>query len=239
MTRGAGALLAVLVAAWTVAPVRGATSRTLTLHAADGAPVVATVWEPSQRPAPAVLLLPMQTRSREDWQPVAAKLADAGIIALAIDLRGFGAPGGPEVAPRIDPAPLLADISAAIDALAARPDLRPGAIGVAGASLGANAAVLAAAADPRIRSLALLSPGLDYRGLRIESAMKKYADRPALLIASVKDPYVLRSLRELARDASGVREQRLVEATGHGLALVSREPDLVTVIADWFKRTLP
>ena len=43
---------------------------------------------------------------------------------------------------------------------------RPDAIGVVGASLGANLALLAAADLPLVRAIALLSPSLDYRGLR-------------------------------------------------------------------------
>ena len=65
----------------------------------------------------------------------------------------------------------------------------PAASGLAGASIGANLAVLAAADDPTVRSLALLSVGLDYRGLRLEAALKKFGARPALLVASQEDPY--------------------------------------------------
>ena len=63
----------------------------------------------------------------------------------------------------------------------ARSDSSGVAIGIAGASIGANVARAAAADDPAIRSLALLSPGLDYRSLRTEAAMQKYGARPALL----------------------------------------------------------
>ena len=51
----------------------------------------------------------------------------------------------------------------------------PTSIGLAGASIGANLALLDAADDPGVMSVALLSPGIDYRGLRTEAAMKKYA----------------------------------------------------------------
>ena len=233
-------LLAACVAMACPASLGAATTRAVTLRAADGGTMAGTIWEPAQRPAAAVLLLPMQTRTRDDWQPLGARLADAGFIVLAIDLRGLaGTPGGGGLDARIDPAPLLADVTAALDFLTSRPDVRPGGIAIAGASMGANLAVLAAAGDSRVRSLALLSPGLDYRGLRIEAAMRKCADRPALLVASAKDAYVLRSVRELARDAPGLREQRVVEAAAHGTTLLAREPDLAATIADWFKRTLP
>ena len=76
-----------------------------------------------------------------------------------------------------------------------RPEVAADSIGIAGASIGANLAVLDAADDPGVRSIALLSPGLDYRGLRIEAAMKKYGARPALLAGA-------RRIR-IPRDRSG------------------------------------
>ncbi len=104
----------------------------------------------------------------DDWQAAGQRLAEANITALAIDL--------PSVTLPADPQSLAAwhhDIRAAVAFLADRPaDVRAGAIGIAGASLGANLAAVAAAADPSVRSIALISPSLDYRGLRIEEPMR-------------------------------------------------------------------
>ena len=80
--------------------------------------------------------------------------------------------------------------------------------------------VLDAADDPGVRSIALLSPGLDYRGLRTEAAMKKYGGRPALLIGSTKDPYASRSIRQLTTIGPGTREVRLTDAVAHGTVLL-------------------
>ena len=91
---------------------------------------------------------------------------------------------------------------------------------MAGASIGANLALLDAADDPGVRSLALLSPGIDYNGLRIEAAMKKYGARPALLIGSTKDPYARRSVRHLITLGPGPREVRLSDAVAHGTVLL-------------------
>jgi alpha-beta hydrolase superfamily lysophospholipase len=186
-----------------------------------------------RRPAPAVVLVPMLGESRESWQPTADRLADAGIHAVTIDLPGQVAPAEPQALQAWHQ-----DVRAAVAFLAGRADVRPGAVGVAGASLGANLAALAAASDPGIRSIALLSPSLDYRGVRIDAAMQQYAGRPALLVASVHDPYAARSVRELARDAAGSREVHWSVEAAHGTALLSREPDLVRAIVEWFQRTL-
>jgi dienelactone hydrolase len=210
-----------------------AAARTVTFRAADGRVLTGVFTEAPHRPAPAVVLVPMLGRSKDDWQNVAQRLADANISSLAIDLPGSSVPA--------DAAALIAwhtDIRAAVEHLSSRPDVRPGAVGVAGASLGANLAVLAAVADPRVRSLALVSPSLDYRGVRIETPMRQYAARPALFIASLRDPLAARTVRELTKDPPGLREARWAEATAHGTMLLAREPDLVRALAEWFQRTL-
>ncbi len=96
----------------------------------------------------------------------------------------------------------MADVKAARAFLATRREVVPNRIGMAGASIGANLAILLAAGDPTVRSLVLLSPGIDYRGLRPEAAMKKYGERPALLVASQEDNYAANSARQLAGSAT-------------------------------------
>ena len=114
----------------------------------------------------------------------------------------------------------------------------PGSVGIVGASIGANLAVLDAADDPGVLSIALLSPGIDYKGLRTEAAMKKFGARPALLAGSTRDPYVARSIRHLTTIGPGLREVRLTDSIAHGTVLLSRDPELIPALVDWFKRTL-
>ncbi len=232
-------ILGVLVIVASMAPMaaRAATGRPVAIRDEGGGTIAGTLWEPAQKPSAAVLLLHMQTRTKDDWNQLGSRLADAGVAALAIDVRGLASPADPDA--RVDSAPLLADVRAALAFLAGRPDIRPNSLGIVGASMGANLAALAASGDPRVRGIVLLSPGLDYRGLRTEAALKKYAERPALLVASRKDPYALRSVEDLAKDASGPREQRIVDAPAHGTELLAREPDLGGAVIDWVRRVLP
>jgi len=228
-----GSLFAAVVLLAGLHPGVSAAGRTVTFRAGDGRMLTGLFLEASQRPAPAVVLVPMLGRSRDDWQGVAQRLADAHISSLAIDLPSSSIPGDAQAL-----VAWHADIRAALDHLSGRADVRGGSLGVAGASLGANLAVLAAVADPRVRSLALVSPSLDYRGVRIETPMRQYAARPALLIASLRDPLAARTVRELTRNPPGLREARWAEATAHGTALLAREPDLIRALVEWFQRTL-
>lgn len=210
-----------------------AAGRSVAFRSEDGRAINALLFEPSQRPAPAVVLVPMLGRPKEDWDAIGQRLADANLLALAIDLPGQSDPGDSKVL-----AGWSNDVRAAVTYLSTRQDVRPGAIGIAGASLGASLAATAAAADPSVRSLALVSPSLDYRGVRIDAAMKQYGGRPALIIASTHDPYAARSARELAKDPPGTRETRFSETTAHGSLLLARDADAARALIEWFQRTL-
>ena len=220
-------------AAWSP-PSLDAAGRLVSFRASDGRTLTGLLMEADVRPAPAVVLVPMLGRPREDWQQVAQRLADAQISALAIELPGAAVPPGPQAL-----AGWSEDIRAAVAFLATRPaDVRAGSIGVAGASLGANLAALAAAADPSVRAIALVSPSLDYRGVRIEEPMRVYGARPALLMASLQDPYAARSIRELSHEAPGPRELRWSSVPAHGSVLLQRDGDLIGSLVEWFQRTL-
>ncbi|MEW5981748.1 MAG: alpha/beta fold hydrolase [Acidobacteriota bacterium] len=232
---------AVLLAALAGAGSRPAAqeAQLVSFTAQDGVLVNGTLYLPERRPAPAVLLLHMLGRSRYDWDSIARALAEAGIAGLAIDLRRNawpkpGTAGGGEG----DFSDLILDAMAARAYVAARPEVASDRIGVAGASLGANVAALLAASDAAVRSLALLSPSLDYRGLRSDLALARYGSRPALLLASSEDPYAFRSARALVSAGAGQRELRVLSGAGHGTVMVARRPDLIPAIVDWFVYTL-
>jgi pimeloyl-ACP methyl ester carboxylesterase len=212
-----------------------ASSHTVSFRAADGMQLSADLYEPLAQPAPAVVLVHMLTRSRRDWAPTAERLQEAGFVALAVDLRGHGQSGAP-ANPAGDLAPMGRDVQAAVAFLRSRNNVVTGRIGIAGASLGANLAVLVAAADPSVRSLALLSAVSDYRGLRIEAALRK-VERPVLLVAGSDDSYALRSAASLG--ATGARREIVtLPAAGHGTTMLARQPDLAGRLVDWFRRTL-
>ena len=242
-------------AAWTLAALLGLAGTIMSLHASgarpgepqavsfqarDGVAVTGTLHLPDKTPAPAVLLLPMMSRTQHDWGQVAARLAESGIAALAIDFRRNGGPR-PEAADSPesgDFSDLVLDAEAARAYLSARPEILGGRVGLLGASLGANVAALAAGNDASIPTMALLSVSLDYRGLRLEQALKKYGSRPALLVASSEDPYALRTARQAVTMGDGPRELRVLSGAGHGTVMLSRDPDLISALVDWFQRTL-
>jgi dienelactone hydrolase len=239
--RGHVVVFTAMVALAVLAPpgtVSAGTQR-VTIRTEDGLSLAATWYEPSARPSPAVILVHMLNKSRRDWDPVAARLAEEGIGALAIDLRGHGESGGAmEGGDTPDYSALVRDVNAARRYLASRSDVQQSRVGIAGASIGANLAALQAAGDTTVASLALLSPSLDYRGLRIEAAVRKYGSRPALLVSSDDDPYATRSVHDLQKAGAGTREAVVLSQAGHGTVMLGRHQDLARMLVDWFRRTL-
>jgi len=233
MTAGASALAhAVFIAAMVASML--ASGRPVSFTSSDATPLAALFYEASNRPAPGVVLVHMLGRSKDEWATTAERLQDAGISVLAIDLRGHGSSGGngAMLAPMVD------DVQAALDWLSARPGIRPGDIALVGASLGANLVALAAARGLAVRAVALISPSLDYRGVRIDAnVMRKIGDRPVWLAASTEDPYALRTVKELVTGV-GALEQRLSGTRAHGTGLLTADQDLARALVDWLRRTL-
>jgi alpha-beta hydrolase superfamily lysophospholipase len=218
-------------------PAFAATLR-VTIRTDDGVALAATWYEPSSRPGPAVILVHMLTHTRREWEAFAQRLSSEGIGALAIDHRGHGESGhtAAEGVPA-DYSAMVQDVRAARRYLAQRSDVQQSRVGVLGASLGANLAVLAASGDASISSLVLLSPSLDYRGLRIEGAARKVT-RPVLVVAGDDDPYASRSARDLQKAGGGPRELLILKQAGHGTVMFTRDPSLTGLLVDWFRRTL-
>lgn len=225
-------LLMALMAA--VAAPASAADRPIQLRAADGTTLTATLYEAVASPAPAVVLVHMLTRTKEDWRAFAGRLQAAGATALAIDLRGHGGSGG-SAAPS---AAMALDVQAAVAWLGARGEVRQGAIAVVGASLGATLAVMAAAESPSVRGVVLLSPASEYRGVRLDTGLRKYGGRPLLVVASAEDPYALRTARGMANGEVPTRELRVSPVPAHGSHLVDRDPEMAAVLLDWLRRTL-
>ena len=212
-----------------------AAGRAVSLPSSDGVTIAGEFFEAGSRPSPAVLLVHMLTRSKSEWGSLPERLRDAGMSALAIDLRGHGQSSGSSQ----DLQAMVRDVRAAALWLASRPNVKGDAVAIVGASLGASLALLAAVDVPQARSLALLSPSLDYRGLRTDvTLLKRLGARSIWLAASDQDPLALRTLRDFAAEPSGAREQHVTSGTAHGTALLERDPDLARSLVDWLRRSL-
>ncbi|HEY2549607.1 MAG TPA: alpha/beta hydrolase [Streptosporangiaceae bacterium] len=94
-------------------------------------------------------------------------LTAAGFATLAFDHRGFGESGGRPG--HEDSQGKLADLRAAVTALAGRAEVDAARIGIVGVCLGGGYAVRAAAADPRIKAAAGVAGGYNSPAMMVQA----------------------------------------------------------------------
>jgi pimeloyl-ACP methyl ester carboxylesterase len=151
-----------------------------------------------------------------------------GFTVLSIDGRGFGestkkGDGSAVAAGRTDAdvKAMLGDVDAAVAFLKKQKDVDPTKIAIVGASYGSSLAIIYAADHPEIKTVALLSPGLNYFGnMPTEPAIKKYGDRPLLIVAAEDDKESADGVRELKKAGANDKYQTQIFPTGgHGTGI--------------------
>lgn len=182
----------------------------------------------------AVILVHMLDKDRNDWMYFAKKLNDAGITAIAIDLRGHGeSTGNWKNFNEQQFNDMVYDLEAAKKKLDKEgKDI----IGIIGASIGANLALRYAAEDADIKTIILLSPGIDYKGISAEDVIKDYKN-PILIVASEEDAYPWQSANILYENAMGNKDLFIGKGLGHGTDMLKSE-DLKDKIIEFLIATL-
>lgn len=117
--------------------------------AAPGGPRLAARYWPAPAGAPGVLIVPGLGSTKDNHSDMAERLREAGVAALAIDLRGHGASEGLLDAGAPD------DVRAGLDWLAGAGHA---ALGLRGSSMGGMLALWAAAHDARVRAVVAICP---------------------------------------------------------------------------------
>ncbi|MBN1179217.1 MAG: alpha/beta fold hydrolase [Anaerolineae bacterium] len=216
----------------TATPPPSTAYRRLGIDASDGVTLVGAFYPPAQGVGPGVLLLHALGGHKEDWATLATQLQEAGYGVLALDARGHGESGG-TFDPQADGDLLVDDVLRAWAVLAYQPEVDPERTAMVGASIGANLGLRAAALEPTVRAVALLSPGLDYSGVRTDDAIVDYGARPILIVASEEDTYAAESALALAEAAQGQPVVTLYPSGGHGTELLGARQDLPALILGW------
>ena len=177
----------------------------MTFESADKTVIVGSFFESAKPNSPAVLLLHQYASDRHSYDDFAKQLQAKGFGVLAIDGRGFGestktSDGKTVAVSRTDDAVkgMMADVTAAFEFLGKQKNVDPARIAIVGASYGSSLAIIYAADNPKVRAVALLSPGVNYFGnMPTEPAVKKYGDRPLLLVAADDDKESADSVKKL------------------------------------------
>ncbi len=180
-----------------------------------------------------VVLVHMMPATRSSWGEFALKLQAAGYQVLAIDLRGHGESGGGDYHEFSDAEhqASIKDLEAAAKFLQ---DKEVDSLAFAGASIGANLALQYLAENPETKAVVLLSPGLDYRGIKIEPLAAQIKDKNKILFVGAEDDAGTMdgSCEEIAA-LLGPPQKICFEHGGHGTNLFASHPELMDKILDF------
>ena len=135
---------------------------------------------------------------------------------------------------------MLADVAAAFDFLAMQKNVNPTRIGIVGASYGSSLALIYGAKTPKVKAVALLSPGLNYFGnMPTEPAVKSYGDRPLLLVAADDNAESADSVKKLKTAGSNDKyEVKIYEKGGHGTGLFKAKVGLEDLLEQFLTKSL-
>lgn len=224
-----------------------AKEQTINFAAPDGVQIVGTFYPSAKENAPAVLMLHQFGGSRASYKDLARQFQKSGIAVLAIDGRGFGDSTKRADGSRLAPsqsnetvAGMKTDVAAAIKFLSEQKNVDKTRVGIAGASYGSSLAIIYAADDASIKSVALLSPGTNYFGnLPTEPVIQKYGARAVLIVAAEDDQESAEAARRLDKLAGGDKHRlQIYGRGGHGTGILNAGVGLDGLLLEFFQKNL-
>lgn len=198
--------------------------------------------------APAVVLLHMMLAAKESWRNFQEKLAAAGFQSLAIDMRGHGESilkNGKTIDYKnfsdVEQQEKIYDVEASVNFLLEQ-GIGLEQISLAGASIGANLALQYQSEHPEIKASVLLSPGLDYRGVKTEPLARGIAGGQSVYLAGATEDFRSSgpSCADMAETLFNLLESenkklKIIEGKEHGTDLFITYPELMGEAVEWMK----
>ncbi|MEI2610191.1 MAG: alpha/beta fold hydrolase [Candidatus Promineifilaceae bacterium] len=189
-----------------------------------------------EAPWPGVILLHMAGGDRQIWESngFAQRLVEHGYAVLAVDIRNHGKSGGDDSWEKA-----AADLRRWWTYFSQREDIDATRTALVGGSIGANLALFTGADKPEVRTVVLLSAGLNYNSAAVDEAVVRYGSRPLFLIASEDDLFpAAEDAQIMASLATGEVELLIYEDAGHGTEMLETKPELAGLIVDWLEQYL-
>lgn len=191
-------------------------------------------YSPEKINSPAVILLHMLNKDKSDWEDFARKLQKDGFAVIAIDFRGHGdSDGNWQKFEEKDFNNFILDVESAKEFLGRQPKVNINSLSIIGASIGANVAVKYVL-QSNIKTIILLSPGLNYREVNIEKDISNLKI-PVFLAASEEDTYSAESSKKIHELLKTTSEFNLLSNAGHGNNMFV-VPELSEKIIKWLKK---
>ena len=214
-------------------------------ESADKVEIVGTFYQSQVDDAPAVLLLHQFGDSRKSYEKFARDLQMKGFNILAIDGRGFGdstktTDGKTVAAERTADGvkAMKADVAGAFEFLAKQKNVDAARIGIVGASYGSSLAIIYGAENPKVKVVALLSPGINYFGnMPTMPAVKSYGNRALLFVAAEDDKESAETVRKL-KQSNEKYEVQIYPKGGHGTGIFAAKVGLEDLLERFFSENL-
>ncbi|MBI4896509.1 MAG: alpha/beta fold hydrolase [Candidatus Aenigmarchaeota archaeon] len=207
-------------------------ARDVTFSTSDGFTIYGS-YSPGNQTA--VILIPMLGKTRSTWNDFATLLQKRGFSVLSIDSRGHGQSTMQHNASRSytqfsaqDFQNMMRDVQAAKQFLAQNGKTT---FIIVGASIGANVAINYAA-EQNPYAVVLLSPGLDYRGVKTQSSVSAYHG-PLLIVVSDDDEYAYQSSQTLAKTRQ--LDLQVYSGAGHGTEMLA-DKTISAFVLDWIAK---
>lgn len=215
----------------------GKKSEKITLVTRDGTTIIGDYFSGNGKRA--VILLHMMPADRRSFFPLAGKLQEHDIPSLAIDLRGHGeSEGGPDGYKLFSDGEHQAsrlDVEAAADFLCKQGIERLACIG---ASIGSNLGLQFVASSLDADRAALLSPGLNYRGIETAPIIRDLAHDKSIYFAAAEDDSrngnsTADETRTLFELCPCVKEIKIFPIGGHGTRIFENHPEFMDELTSW------
>ncbi len=193
----------------------------------------------------AIILLHMMPATKESWNDFSELLNKNGYSTLAIDLRGHGESTNQNFQNKkkeLDYRYFSDEEhqNSILDVISASQFLEKENFSleqqyVVGASIGSNLALEFLSQNSMVKKAVLLSPGLDYHGLKTEEWLEEVTTSQSILaVASKGDYYSYNSVKELEKKAKELNinfKTIYYKNAGHGTNMFGKEdPDLAESI---------
>ncbi len=225
-------------------------SAEVTVMTPDSMELVGYLYWPKdaqQTKLPVVVLLHERGETHGAWKSFVDVLCGNGYAAFAMDLRGYGYSiydfrTGRNRPPNTfytgEQARFPADIRQLVGKMFAEHGkmLDSTKIAVIGAHLGGNAGLLYAVDEPNVRFTAMISPGLEYSGLKIGAAIRDYGGRPLFMAVAKQDIYSMESVNLLSDVVPRVLDAAVFDTYFYGNSLLDREPQLTRMLVSRLKQ---
>jgi len=209
----------------------------------DGIKIAANLY--SVEPARGwLVLVHMMPAAKESYRELAQRFQNLGYESIVIDLRGHGeSDGGPDgyLNKDFDHKKSILDLEAAVNYLINNRQATADKISFIGASIGANLCLQYIVEHPEYKTAVLLSPGLNYRGIKTEPLVKNLkAGQKVFFVSSRDDPNAENNVEENQKlydlVPNGVeKEIKIYDIAGHGTDILKNQQELMSLIIEFIK----